>query len=79
MVVTQSQIQELQEISLHTKDIENPAEGLDPTAMPSRSQVEDLEPMSPTKGLKPTTMTHVRLFYGSVLGRPKGQRWELES
>ncbi|XP_063092605.1 intraflagellar transport protein 25 homolog isoform X3 [Cavia porcellus] len=46
-------------------------------AMSCTSPDEDLEPMtvpptSPTGGLE-LTRTHTSLFYGSMLGRPKGQ------
>lgn len=71
--------------SIHsTKDPEYLTKGLNPTAMFYMSADDNLEPMtkaltSPSGGLEPMQRTHVSLFYGSTLGRPKGEQWKLES
>lgn len=74
----------VQEVCPHTRDPENPAEGLGPRAMSCTSLAEDLEPMamsstSPAGGLEPTTMCQASLYQGSALGRPKGQWQKLKS
>lgn len=79
MVTKESNTKKVQEICLHTKDLENPTKGLDPMAITFMRSAENLEPTtvpstSSAGSLEPLTMAHASLFYGSADLRWEGPR-----